>query len=413
MTPYGTAVRWPVFVRGVLLCSLVGALINAGVVTAWAQPPDIPHISSEPLTKSGFEHYYSLEYEKALADFQKVQQAHPDDPNAINHVLEAIIFREIYRSGALETAQYAGNSFLDKKKVDVAPDVQQQIKVLLDQSQRAAEAKLKTNPNDTDALYARGVMFGLKATYAALVDKAWFAALRSAIAARHDHERVLELDPNFADAKTTVGVHQYIAGSLPMAVKIAVSIIGLTGSKKRGIQMLYEAAAANGETSADARVALCLFLRREQRWDEALTVARSLIVDHPRNYLFATEEGNILNAMGRGPEAIDVLKKVVDNGKKGKYFDPHIEVPLFALGEALKGQRRYAEAVDIYEQVPGYPRTDADLRQRAHLYAGESADASGQRDRAMKNYQAAINDQPSSQNAELARKLLKNASRKS
>src|SRR5574340_698653 len=100
MTPYGTAVRLSLFVRGVLLCSLVGALINAGVVTAWAQPPDIPRISSDPLTKSGFEHYYSLEYEKALADFQKVEQAHPDDPNAINHVLEAIIFREIYRSGA-------------------------------------------------------------------------------------------------------------------------------------------------------------------------------------------------------------------------------------------------------------------------------------------------------------------------
>ena len=30
--------------------------------------------------------------------------------------------------------------------------------------------------------------------------------------ARHDHERVLELDPNYLDAKMVVGTHNYVIG---------------------------------------------------------------------------------------------------------------------------------------------------------------------------------------------------------
>ena len=44
------------------------------------------------------------------------------------------------------------------------------------------------------------------------------------------------------------------------------------------------------ETSMDARVALALFLRREQRFQDALTVVRGLTVSHPPNDLFPLEE---------------------------------------------------------------------------------------------------------------------------
>lgn len=43
------------------------------------------------------------------------------------------------------------------------------------------------------------------ATYMGIAEKAWFAALRNAVAALHDDERVLELDPKYVDAKVLVG----------------------------------------------------------------------------------------------------------------------------------------------------------------------------------------------------------------
>lgn len=364
-------------------------------------------VAAEPLTRSGFERYYSLEYDKAIRDFEKVQQLHPDDPFATNHLLNAVLFRELYRTGALDTSLYSNNSFLTKKQFPIDPKARAEIRRLTEHALEQAERRLRRDPNDVEALYCRGVTRGLRSTYLGLVEKAWIAALRSAVGARNDHERVLALSPGYTDAKTIVGVHNYIAGSLSWTMKVAASLVGLGGSKSKGIQYLYEAANAGGESSVDATVALALFLRREQRYDESLKLLRRLVADHPRNFLFAAEEGNLLNAAGRGREAIATLRAVIDAAAKGRFHDPHLEAPYWSLGEALRGQREYAAAAEAYTTVIGYPRAGLELKQRAYVAAGEMYDALQQRELATRNYQAAIAADGASRHAQLARQHLK------
>jgi hypothetical protein len=55
------------------------------------------------LTKSGWEHFYSLEYEQAIHDFEKALEARPYNAAAVNHVLDGVLFRELYRYNALDT----------------------------------------------------------------------------------------------------------------------------------------------------------------------------------------------------------------------------------------------------------------------------------------------------------------------
>ena len=106
------------------------------------------------------------------------------------------VLRELYRIGALDTEAYAADSFLTKKHPEPTdPKVHDRVKQLSDQALALSQAQLDKNPNNVDALYARGITRGLRATYMGMGEKAWFAALRSAVSARHDHERVLELDP--------------------------------------------------------------------------------------------------------------------------------------------------------------------------------------------------------------------------
>jgi len=73
-------------------------------------------IKNDALTKTGFEHYYDADYDHAAAAFEKVLQAHPDDPAAVNHLLAAVMFGELNRIGALDTSLYSNNSFLDQKR---------------------------------------------------------------------------------------------------------------------------------------------------------------------------------------------------------------------------------------------------------------------------------------------------------
>jgi len=411
MTPYGSQFCHRRIAAALLLCLLVAAAVTparAQAAPAEFRGPLTGPPPQDALTRSGFDHYYSLDYDSAVADFERELKAHPDDPFAVNHLLSAVLYRELYRVGALDTGLYSNNSFLTKKRFAFDPKVSARVKELADRALSLSEERLKRDPDDVQALYARGLTRGLRSMYIALVEKAWFPALRNAVGARRDHERVLELASGYSDAKTIVGVHNYVAGSLPWAVKAAASLVGLSGSKKKGIQYLYDAAAAGGETSVDARVALALFLRREQRFDDALAVVRSLTAQHPRNFLFALEEANVLKDGGHGPESAAAYRKVLAAGRAGNvYFSPHLELAAFGLGEALRGQHDYPSAAQAYESVREFPNVDSDLRQRSSLAAGEMYDLLEKRELAVARYQAVIATDTNSPPADLARKHLK------
>lgn len=358
-------------------------------------------------TRSGFEHFYDLEYDQAVADFEQAVKAHPDDMFAANHLLSGVLFRELYRIGALDSELYARNNFLTSKHFPVDQKARARIKDLTDRAFSLEAARLNSNPNDVDALYARGVTRGLRATYIGLVDKAWFAALRSAVGARRDHERVLELDPNYQDAKMIVGVHNYLMGSISWAMKVAATVVGLSGSKQKGIEYLYQAAEAGGETSVDARIAVSLFLRREQRYPEALAVVGGLVEEHPRNFLFVLEQANLLNAAGHGPEAIAAYRKILAEASHGYFAQTRLEQANYGLGESLRGQKEYLEAARAYERVLDSPAADPEMKQRCALAAGQMYDLLQKRDLALNKYREAIVADANSERAGLARKYLK------
>jgi tetratricopeptide (TPR) repeat protein len=225
---------------------------------------------------------------------------------------------------------------------------------------------------------------------------------------RRDDERVLELDPSYTDAKTAIGVHLYVLGSLSWPVKVAASVAGLSGSKSKGLQYLREAAAGGGESATDAQIALALFLRREQRYNEAIKVVASLTAEHPRNFLMAAEYANLLNAAGHGPEAITAFRKVIAGCHSNAYATCRLEIPSYGLGEALKGQRDYEGAVQAYETAAA-AAPDPELRQRATLAAGKMYDVLQQREAALAKYKAVIAENSSSESADLARHYMKSA----
>lgn len=395
-----------------MCCLLVMASALMSLPTqVWASTPasritDSP-AEADPHTRAGFERFYNLEYDAAVGEFEKVAKAHPDDPFAVNHLLNAVLFRELYRVGALDTSLYSSNSFVTKKKFELDPAVKQRVAELMARAMDLSEQRLKADASDVQALYTRGITRGLRATYLALVDKAWFAALRSAVGARHDHEKVLEMVPDFADAKTIVGAHNYVAGSLPWAVKVAAAMVGLTGSKQKGLQYLSEAAAGGGETAVDAKITLVLFLRREQRFDDALKVVRTVTAAYPRNPLFAIEEGNLLNAGGHGMEAVAVFRSVLEKGKQGYYKDPHLELAAWTLGEALRGQKLYKEAAEAYESVRAFPHRDPELLQKASLAAGQMHDVQKEREQAIAAYNSVLAADGTTPEAEQARRFLR------
>jgi len=398
-----------------LLLCLLGALL---VTSLWAPftalasaTTSIPATSyradQDPQVRLALDDFYNLEYDKAVSEFERIEKAHPDDPFAVVHVLQATVFRELYRLNLLDTTLYAHDGFLSGKAVKGDPEVRAQVDQLTVRTVKLCDARLAKDSNDEEALYVRGVARGLKSTYIALVDKSFLPALRSAVAARRDHERVLQLDPKYIDAKTVVGAHNYVVGSLPMPVKVLAGMAGLGGNRKRGLEYLQQAAKEGRESSADARVALAFFLRREGRYDDASAVVETLTKQYPRNFLFALEHCNLLKDGGKGPQAVMCYEKLLDGAKFGEFANPHIEFAAFGLAESLRGQKDYDDALKQYEFTANVSSGQLSLRQRASLAAGEMYDALRKRDQAVIQYQAVIAQDNSSAQAEIARKLLR------
>ena len=363
---------------------------------------------NDPHTKAGFDHFYNLEYDRAIHEFELALQSHPDDPFAVNHLLSGIMFKELYRIGALDSELYAKEGFLHSQQYPIDQKTKDRIQTLTAQALSLSESQLKNKPDDIDALFARGVTRGLKATYMALIDKAWFGALRSAVGARHDHEKVLELNPNYSDAKMIVGMHNYVIGSLSWPVKMAASVAGLSGSRSKGIDFLYEAANGGGESAVDAKISLALFLRREERYPEAIKVVEGMSASYPHNFLMALELANLYNAAGKGSEAIASFRKLLKAAEGGAYPDAHVEMAWYGLAEALRGQRDIRGAEEAYSRVMDFQKTDPDLRLRATLGAGEMNDVLERRNEAVKLYQAVLSQaSKDSPRAEQAKKYLK------
>ncbi len=376
-----------------------------------ASSPNLTASANDPLFESASDLFYNMDYDRAIQGFQKILDRHPNDPSAVNHLLSTVLMRELYRMGAMNTGDYSNDSFIGQAHRPADPKVKEQIKQLVERAEGLEEQQLKSDPNHVEALYARGVTRAQFSLYTALVERAWFSALRNAVGARHDHERVLELDPSYVDAKLVVGAHNYVMGSLPWSVKVAVALVGLSGSKEKGLEYLHQVADSNGENSVDGKVVLALFLRREHRYDEARAFMHDLAGKYPRNYLFPLEEANLLRSSGHSSEASIAYRKVWQNGREGKYGNLHYEISAWGLGELLRSQKDYSGAASAYELVSQVSDADPETLQKANLAAGEMYDLLQKRDLAMKMYQIVLAENASSPPAEKAREHIKEAYR--
>jgi len=365
----------------------------------------------DPQTEAAFDHFYNMEYDRATQEFEKILEKRPNDPFAVNHLLTAVLMHDLYDTGAMNTGDYTNDSFIGRTPRPTDPKVKVRIKELVHRAENLEEQQLKANSSDVNALYCRGVTRAQFSVYTGLIERAWFSALRNAVGARHDHERVLELDPEYLDAKMVVGTHNYVVGNLPWSVKVAAALAGLSGSREKGLAYLREVAKSDGENAVDAKVVITLFLRREHQYDEALGYMRDLTAKYPHNHLFPTEVANLLRSAGRLDEAEAEYRKVWQNGREGKYGSLHYELAAWGLGELLRSKKDLAGAAAAYELVNQAPNPDPDTLQRANLAAGEMYDLLQKRDLAMQRYQTVLAGNANTGPADQARHYIKEAYR--
>ena len=385
-------------------------MLLAASSLGWASEAHTNPLNRDPLVRDAYEHFYNLDYPGAVERFERFHAAHPGDPQATALLLDAVLFQELYRLDLLDTTFYANDGFLTGRHATAEdPATRDRILGLADEAIREADWRVGRNENDIDALYARGWVRSLKCTYVAMVERSYGSGFRLATKARDDAERVLQLDPDYVDAKLVAGVYDYVVGALPLPFKFLIGFAGITGSKTKGLQMLTDDGNRGITTSVEARTTIALFLRREGRYTEAIQVVRKLRGEYPRGYLFALEEANLRKDAGEGMGAVAAYREIIAaNAKPGYYYSARMELAYFGLGDALRGQRHYGEAAQSYEQAAETRNVGPELKIRSLLAAGQCRDLNHERPLAIRDYQAAVDAGPNTSRADTAKKYLRN-----
>lgn len=247
---------------------------------------------------------YNLEYDRAITLLEQETRERPDDPEAWNHLAHALLHRALFAAGALDSSSFtAGNSFLRRPKVPMGAEEREQFDHAIARSLALCEQRLRENPADTACLYASGVAHGHRAQMLMWVKKAWWEALREGTRSREAHEKLLKLDPSFADARLIPGLHEYIAGSLPWYIRGIAFLAGFRGDRRRGIERMEAAVRDGRKTAVEARVLLAVVLRREGQPARAAPLMGELAGAFPGNYLYHIEEIRLLAEAGRAGEA--------------------------------------------------------------------------------------------------------------
>jgi hypothetical protein len=267
----------------VLLCPM----LLAGLGT---QARGTDTVSSGVSLDRGFSLLYNLEFAKAHEVFASWEREHPEDP--VGPVCDAagLLFSEFNRLGVLESQFYADDkTFESRQKQTPDAAVRGRFDAAVGQAESRARVRLGKNPKDRDALFALTLASGLKADYAALIEKRNLASLHYTKEATSWAEQLLAVDPECYDAHLATGVSQYIIGSMAAPVRWLVRLGGISGDKEKGIAEMQVTAQRGRYLAPFARILLAIAYVREKDKPRARELLVGLRDEFPQNTLFGEE----------------------------------------------------------------------------------------------------------------------------
>src|SRR5215216_7913395 len=268
-------------------------LIVVLLLAAVPAPAQDQQARLDALRAEGNEALYNLDYETARTRFKKMMDLAPDHPAGAQCYASSLWVQQLNDTWRLKSTLYSDSSSDAKTRVDRKQA--DEFRRWTRQAKQLAEARLRKDPKDIEALYFLGAAEGLEAAFAAGVERKFMRAFRAGTDSVERHRAVLKLSPDFHDAELTIGLMNYVVGSLPLPTKMIAATMGVRGSKNRGLEAL-ERVAKEGKWARDlSRMMLIDLYKRERRFQDAAEMARQLAEKYPRNNLFKLQMTDALN----------------------------------------------------------------------------------------------------------------------
>jgi len=262
-------------------------MLSAGRAATAAQ---VAKVDSEAALQQAYAHLYNFDFNGAYEILDRQRQLDPQQPLLPATKAAAYLFSELDRLRILELDFFTDDEkVVDRRKLVPDPNIRNKFFQTVAESDKVANARLGSNPNNPDALLALCMTTGLVTDYAALIEKRRFGSFSLAKKSHVWAKKLLDLHPPVVDAYMTFGTAEYIVGSLPFFFRWFVHMDNVEGSKKKGIDELELVANQGKYYGPFARMLLAVIAMREKRPWDAETLLASLANEYPQNPLIHKE----------------------------------------------------------------------------------------------------------------------------
>ncbi|MGO4885450.1 MAG: hypothetical protein ACLP59_32205 [Bryobacteraceae bacterium] len=264
-----------------------------------APPPAGACGADSPEISEAFDQLYNFNFPAAHADINRYIAQHPQEPLGYAIRAAAYLFYELDRLGILES-QFLVSDKRIAEKHELRPDQEVRAKFMkaVDDAQSRAEAALRANPQDRQALFSMSIVEGVTTDYMAFVEKHQIASLSPAKRSNSYAQQLLKLNPPCIDAYITAGISEYMIGSLPFFLRWFVHFDNVQGSKEQGVKNLELVVREGHYFKPFAKILLGIIDLREKRPWETEKLLESLAHDYPSNPLFRNELARIATSQG-------------------------------------------------------------------------------------------------------------------
>jgi len=273
----------------------------------------------------------------------------------------------------------------------------------------AAEAQESAAPSDAEIKLLLGMIHGSKA----IADggrKNYLAALQGVREAHRYFQRAQQLNPTLVDASYGLGLYHVAMGRLPAIVKPFVSIVLPAGDPELGLRELERVAEQGAYLKATAQVALLqLYAGSEHKYAEALRLGQDLLHRYPGNPELYFATAHAASELGRFEDALDIGRRVGRQVQEGRSRFADLAARYNQLmGKIYMDRGDYAAALVFFQralQAPTPPRYRW-ITAWAWTRSGMIYDVQGDRQEAVRRYQAALDVETDGLAKDLARQYL-------
>jgi hypothetical protein len=249
-----------------------------------------------------FNRIYNFDFPGAYAILDAEQRAHPENPLVYSIRSAAYLFFEFDRMKILQLDFFADDdNVTDRKKVKPDTAARAELFKMTGEARKYAQARLATNPQDRDAMFAMLMSAAVETDYVGIVEKRYFRTYSLSKEAQQYARKLLALNPPSCDAHMTLGSVEYVVSDLNFFFRLFVHFDQIEGSKQKAIENLKKVIACGRFYPPFAKILLSVIYLRENQQQQALTLLQEMERDYPENPLIKNEVRRISNKIAAAP----------------------------------------------------------------------------------------------------------------